>query len=74
MDPLVEGVSHDDPPPSNSEDEPVKEMIVHDGRETTKLQIAWMYSPLDRDVGVRTIAKCLHKRRNMDFLLGKSDV
>lgn len=49
-------------------------MIVGGGRETTKHRIAWMDSPLAGDVGISIIGKHLHKRRNMDFLLGESDV
>lgn len=69
MDAIVKGVSCDDPTPQKSEDEPVKEVAIGGGRETSKRRRAWVDSPLAKDVGTSTIGKHLLKILNMDFLL-----
>lgn len=74
VDALVEGVSHDDPPPQRSKDETTKEVAIGGGRATTKRRIAWVDSLLTGYVGASTIDKSLHKRRNVVFLLRESDV
>lgn len=70
----VEGVSRDDPLPPEPKDEPEMEVTTRGSRLTNNRRIAWMDSPLTKYANAITVGRRLFKRRNMDFLLGESNV
>lgn len=48
--------------------------MSREGHSISKRWLAWLESPLTKDIDASSVSWHLRKRRNMDFLLGDSDV
>lgn len=71
---IVDIVSRDNPLPPDPEDEALGELATRGSRLSIKRRFVWLDSPLTDVVRSSIVSKRLRKKRNIDFLLGESDV
>ena len=63
-----------DPFPSDHEDELPNELLAWEMRSNSMQRLAWLDYSIMEDANVGSSIRLLCKRKNVDFLLGESDV